>query len=58
MMLHHIGEGAAGVRIERALLDVYAKGDVRTADLGGTASTDRFTDAVCERVVSGGALAR
>jgi len=54
MMLHHIGEGAAGARIERALLEVYAKREVRTADLGGTASTDRFTDAVCEGVVKSG----
>jgi isocitrate dehydrogenase (NAD+) len=48
MMLHHIGEGAAGTRIEKALLALYAKGDIRTADLGGTATTDRFTDAVCD----------
>jgi isocitrate dehydrogenase (NAD+) len=53
MMLHHIGEGAAGARIERALLEVYAKGEVRTADLGGTASTDRFAEAVSEGVVKG-----
>jgi isocitrate dehydrogenase (NAD+) len=53
MMLHHIGEGAAGVRIERALLELYAKGELRTADLGGTTSTDRFADAVCDGVVKG-----
>jgi len=50
MMLHHIGEGPAGVRIERALLEVYAKGEVRTADLGGTASTGKFAEALCQEL--------
>jgi isocitrate dehydrogenase (NAD+) len=47
MMLHHVGEGAAAARIEKALLDVYRAGVVRTGDLGGKSSTDDFTDAVC-----------
>jgi isocitrate dehydrogenase (NAD+) len=47
MMLHHIGEHSAARRIEEALLAVY-RSDVRTADLGGTASTDEFADAVCK----------
>jgi isocitrate dehydrogenase (NAD+) len=47
MMLHHMGEGAAASRIEKALLDVYRAGLVRTADLGGKSSTDDFTDALC-----------
>jgi isocitrate dehydrogenase (NAD+) len=46
MMLHHIGEQAAANRIEEALVEVYRRGAVRTADLGGTASTDVFADAV------------
>jgi isocitrate dehydrogenase (NAD+) len=50
MMLHHIGEATAAQRIERALLDVYARGNVRTADLGGTTSTDAFAQAICERL--------
>ena len=50
MMLHHIGENAAGRRIEAALLEVYRRSEVRTADLGGTASTDAFTDAVCRLI--------
>jgi isocitrate dehydrogenase (NAD+) len=54
MMLHHIDEGVAAACVEEALLDVYAKGDVRTADLGGNAGTDAFADAVCERVTKGG----
>jgi isocitrate dehydrogenase (NAD+) len=48
MMLRHIGEQTAALQIEEALLAVYQKGAVRTADLGGTASTDQFTSAVCE----------
>jgi isocitrate dehydrogenase (NAD+) len=48
MMLRHIGEHAAALHIEEALLAVYQKGAVRTADLGGTASTDQFTGAVCK----------
>jgi isocitrate dehydrogenase (NAD+) len=50
MMLHHIGESAAALRIAAALERVYARGDKKTADLGGTASTDEFTSALCEEV--------
>jgi isocitrate dehydrogenase (NAD+) len=50
MMLHHIGEQAAAQRIEDALVDVYRTGAARTADLGGTTSTDAFAEAVCQRV--------
>ncbi|HEY1697265.1 MAG TPA: isocitrate/isopropylmalate dehydrogenase family protein [Polyangiaceae bacterium] len=50
MMLHHIGEQAAGQRIEEALVDLYRAGVVRTADLGGTSSTDAFADAICAAV--------
>jgi isocitrate dehydrogenase (NAD+) len=48
MMLRHIGEHTAARQIEEALLAVYQKGVVRTADLGGTAGTDHFTGAVCK----------
>ncbi|HEY5240520.1 MAG TPA: isocitrate/isopropylmalate dehydrogenase family protein [Polyangiaceae bacterium] len=51
MMLHHIGEQAAGERIEAALLEVYRRGESRTADLGGTTSTDAFAEAVCKAIV-------
>ncbi len=50
MMCHHIGEGEAGNKIERALLATYAKGKVRTGDLGGSASTGEFTDAHCSAI--------
>ena len=47
MMLHHMGEHAAGQRVEAALLEVYRRGESRTVDVGGSASTDAFTDAIC-----------
>jgi isocitrate dehydrogenase (NAD+) len=50
MMLHHIGEQAAGTRIEEALIEVYRRGTSRTADLGGTTSTDAFADALCKAI--------
>src|ERR1700733_11186026 len=50
MMLHHIGEQAAGTRIEEALLAVYRRGTSRTADLGGTTTTDAFAEAVCQAI--------
>jgi isocitrate dehydrogenase (NAD+) len=50
MMLHHIGESVAGDRIERSLVELYRRGDSRTADLGGSATTDQFTDALCQLV--------
>jgi isocitrate dehydrogenase (NAD+) len=50
MMLHHIGEQAAALRMEEALFSIYRDGGTRTADLGGTATTDQFADAVCKRM--------
>jgi isocitrate dehydrogenase (NAD+) len=50
MMLHHIGEQAAAQRIEDALIEVYRRGEVRTPDLGGSAGTDTFADAICRLV--------
>ena len=50
MMLDHIGERAAADRIRGALTRVLTAGVVRTHDLGGTASTTEFTDAICREV--------
>jgi isocitrate dehydrogenase (NAD+) len=47
MMLRHIDEGAAAERIMSALERVLLAGDARTRDLGGTASTFEFADAIC-----------
>src|SRR3954463_1688330 len=46
LMLRHIGEHAAAERIVAALGRVLEAGTVRTRDLGGTASTSEFADAV------------
>jgi isocitrate dehydrogenase (NAD+) len=46
LMLRHIDEGAAADRIMQALGAVLIAGVVRTRDLGGTASTLEFADAV------------
>src|SRR5688500_5316607 len=46
MMLRHIGERPAGDRIEAALNQVLQKRERITRDLGGTASTSEFTDAI------------
>ncbi|HET7425968.1 MAG TPA: isocitrate/isopropylmalate family dehydrogenase, partial [Gemmatimonadales bacterium] len=50
MMLEHIGEREAAERIRGALGRVLAAGAVRTHDLGGTASTTEFTDAICRDI--------
>jgi len=50
MMLDHLGERAAATRIREALGRVLTGGVVRTRDLGGTATTTEFTDAVCHEV--------
>jgi isocitrate dehydrogenase (NAD+) len=50
MMLRHINEDAAAERIQTALEAVLAEGKTITADLGGSASTTEFTDAVIEKL--------
>ena len=50
MMLDHIGEHERAERIRAALSSVLAAGRIRTRDLGGTASTTEFTDAICREV--------
>ena len=47
MMLQHIDERTAADRIMRALGAVLGARQIRTRDLGGTASTLEFADAVC-----------
>lgn len=46
MLLEHIGEKQAAVRIRSAVLSTLKTGSLLTADLGGTASTTGFTEAV------------
>ena len=49
LMLRHIGEGPMADRIMEALAATLESG-VRTRDLGGTASTTDFTEAICKRL--------
>jgi isocitrate dehydrogenase (NAD+) len=50
LMLAHIDERDAAVRMQRALETVYAEGKHLTRDVGGTAGTDEFTDAVIAKL--------
>ena len=49
LMLRHIGEGAMADRIMNAVVATLAEGKVRTRDLGGTATTIEYADAICQR---------
>src|SRR5256885_16273605 len=46
LMLDHLGERAAGEKIEAALMKVYRDGIHTTKDVGGKASTEQFANAV------------
>ena len=50
MMLDHIGESAAARKIEAALDRVYHEGQSLTRDVGGTATTAEFTQAMIRTV--------
>ena len=50
LMLRHINEGAIADRILAALAAVMGEGTIRTRDLGGTASTMEFAEAICRRL--------
>jgi isocitrate dehydrogenase (NAD+) len=50
LLLQHIGERAAANRLERGVFGVLQAGKVKTRDLGGTATTQEFTDAVVAEV--------
>jgi len=50
MMLRHLSEKAAANRISLALERVLMRGEVLTPDLGGTATTKRFADAIIREI--------
>ena len=52
LMLRHLGHPAAADRVERALRDVIAEGTATTYDLGGSAGTREFADAIIERLTA------
>jgi isocitrate dehydrogenase (NAD+) len=51
MLLRHIGEQGRATSVEAAVDRVLADGEVRTADLGGTSSTDEVAAAVAKALV-------
>src|ERR1051325_2400194 len=51
LMLRYIGEREAADRIEKAMLSVFEEGKVRTRDIGGTAKTAEFADAIIQKIV-------
>jgi isocitrate dehydrogenase (NAD+) len=46
MLLIHLGEEEAARKLQHAIEAVYREGKHLTGDVGGTASTQEFTDAV------------
>lgn len=50
MMLRDLGQTENAQRLQKALLDTVAEGKTVTADIGGTATTTEFTDAVIARL--------
>ncbi len=50
MMLDHLGELDAATRLRRAIVTTIRGAGIKTRDLGGTASTREFGDAVAARV--------
>jgi len=50
LMLRYIGEREAADRVETAMLTVFKEGKVRTRDIGGTAKTAEFADAIIQKM--------
>src|SRR5690349_6092707 len=50
LMLRYIGEREAADRLEKAMLSVFEEGKVRTRDIGGTAKTAEFADAIIQKM--------
>jgi isocitrate dehydrogenase (NAD+) len=50
LMLRHIGEREAADKVENALMSVFEEGKVRTRDIGGSARTAEFADAIIQKM--------
>ena len=57
LMLRHLGHPDVADRVEIAVRDVIAEGTVVTHDLGGTAGTSEFAEAIVQRLESTSASA-
>ena len=51
MMLKHIGEFDAAMRIEKALADTFKDQNNRTVDLGGNLGTEQFTQEIIKHMI-------
>ena len=49
-MLRHLGYPGEAERVETALREIIAEGRTITYDLGGSAGTSEFADAIIERL--------
>ena len=54
MLLEHLGENAAAARLMQAIESVTANPALHTRDLGGAATTEQVTAAVCAQLEAGG----
>lgn len=54
MLLEHLGENAAAARLMQAIESVTANPTLHTRDLGGSATTEQVTAAVCAQLEAGG----
>jgi isocitrate dehydrogenase (NAD+) len=50
LMLRHLGYPEEGERVETAVREIIAEGQTVTSDLGGTAGTAAFADAIIDRL--------
>src|SRR5688572_2055093 len=50
LMMRHLGEREAADKVENAMLSVFKEGKVRTRDIGGTANTAEFADAIIAKM--------
>ncbi|MFY0480747.1 tartrate dehydrogenase [Achromobacter marplatensis] len=54
MLLEHLGENTAAARLMQAIESVTANPALHTRDLGGAATTEQVTAAVCAQLEAGG----
>jgi isocitrate dehydrogenase (NAD+) len=52
LMLRHLGHPDVADRVETALREVIAEGETLTYDLGGSAGTSQFADAIVDRLTT------
>jgi isocitrate dehydrogenase (NAD+) len=53
LMLRHIGEAPRADAVASAVTRTLAERKIMTRDLGGTATTTEFTDAICREIERG-----